>query len=275
MIKKYYADVLSGQTHYRRAGEGKPVVLLHASPMSSQLMEPMMQSLVGHADVIAPDTPGYGQSDPLPAEMLETSDDLSPYVEWLKALFDSLGLEKAALYGTATGAQIAIEFARTYPERLELVILDNAAHFTDQERTEIMEGYFPSIEPEANGAHLQKVWNMARGVFQWFPWYAQDDAHRVSNQEPPIAAVQATALAYLAAGPDYAQAYRRAFKNEDASRVTEISVPVRIIRWQGSVIKRYSDAFDQFDWPSHIQMVHCGGGVAERYQAIASSISEF
>lgn len=275
MIKKYYADVPSGQTHYRRTGEGNPLVLLHASPMSSQLMEPLMQHLAVSADVIAPDTPGYGQSDPLLAKTLQETDDLSPYVEWLKAFLDSLGLQKIALYGTATGAQIAIEFARAFPERLEYIILDNAAHFTDQQRTDIMGEYFPSIEPQADGAHLQKVWDMAQGLFQWFPWYAQDDAHRVSNQEPPLAAVHATALAYLNAGTDYAQAYRRAFQNEDASRVAEITVPVRIIRWQGSVIKRYSEAFDQFEWPDHIKMVHCGEGGAERFEAIRSVVTEF
>jgi len=275
MIKKFYADVQGGQTHYRRTGEGNPLVLLHASPMSSELMQPLMQSLSGLADVVAPDTPGYGQSDSLPIDILKATDDLSPYVHWLSAFLDSLNLEKVALYGTATGAQIAIEFARAFPDRLEYVVLDNAAHFTNQERTDIMDGYFPSIAPEADGGHLQKVWDMARGVFQWFPWYAQDDNHRVSNEEPPVGMVHATALAYLAAGSDYAQAYQRAFRNEDANRVVEITVPVRIIRWQGSVIKRYSDGFDQFEWPEHIQMMHCGNSVAERYESIANVVKDF
>ena len=272
MILKNYANLATGQTHYRRSGSGQPVVLLHASPMSSEVMLPTIESLCDVADVISPDTPGYGQSDSLPKEMLDASEDLSVYVEWLASFLDDLGLQKISLYGSATGAQIAIEFARAYPERLTCVILDNAAHFTDQERTDIMRDYFPSIEPKADGAHLLDVWNMAGAVFNWFPWYQQDDAHRVSNVLLPPAAVHSVAMAYLSAGEDYAQAYRRAFANERAERVQEISAQtaVYIIRFKGGVLKKYTDRFDGFSWPEHIKMVHC----EDRYATIKSLVSK-
>ena len=122
----------------------------------------------------------------------------------------NLGVTEVALYGSATGAQIAIEFAKAYPEKCRQLILDNAAHFTDSERDDIMSRYFPSIEAQADGAHLQTAWTMAHGLFKWFPWYAQDHDHLIHDDEPPTAMVHATALAYLTAGKDYAQAYRRA-----------------------------------------------------------------
>lgn len=270
MILKNYANLATGQTHYRRSGSGQPIVLLHASPMSSELMLPAIELLHDVADVIAPDTPGYGQSDALPQDLLEADADLSPYVDWLLSFIDELGLEKIALYGSATGAQIAIEFARTYPNRLDFVVLDNAAHFNDQERSEIMRSYFPSIEPKADGSHLQNVWDMAAAVFQWFPWYQQDEAHRVSSVNMPPAAVHSVAMAYLSAGEDYAQAYRRAFANERAERVLEISAEttVHILRSQGSILKQYSDRFDDYQWPDHIKMLLCEGGANERYAAI-------
>ena len=276
MIRKFYADLADGhQTHYRRAGAGSPLVLLHASPMSSALMVPLIERLSDMADVIAPDTPGYGQSDPLPPEQLEADADLTPYVNWLAEFIDSQGLDAVGLYGTATGAQIAIEFARCRPDRVRFVVLDNAAHFTGDERDAITRDYFPSIAPEADGSHLQRAWEMAYGVFQWFPWYQQDDTHRISDQAPPTAAVHATAMAYLIAGEHYAEAYRRAFNNEDASRVLDVAAPVRVIRWQGSVLKQYADRYDDFDWPPHIQMIHCGADVAERYAAIRRAVEEF
>ena len=276
MIRKFYADLADGhQTHYRRAGAGSPLVLLHASPMSSALMVPLIERLSDMADVIAPDTPGYGQSDPLAQEQLKAAVDLTPYVNWLAKFINTMELQTVGVYGTATGAQIAIEFARRFPDRVQYVVLDNAAHFTDDERDAITRDYFPSIAPEADGSHLQQAWEMARGVFQWFPWYRQDDAHRISDQAPPAAAVHATAMAYLIAGEDYAEAYRRAFNNEDASRVLDIEVPVRVIRWQGSVLKHYADRYDDFDWPPHIQMVRCEADVAERYAAIRRVVKEF
>lgn len=275
MIKKYYADQVQGQTHYRRAGSGRPMVLLHASPMSSELMVPLIGTLSASADVIAPDTPGYGQSDSLAESILASADDLTPYVEWLCNFLNALGLEKIGLYGTATGAQIGIEFARIYPERLDFLILDNAAHFTDDERHEMMRHYFPSVEPKSDGSHLNDVWKMAHGVFKWFPWYAQDQEHQISEADPPTPAVHATAMAYLAAGIDYAQAYKRAFNNEDASRVTEITVPTRVIRWDGSVLKKYADRYDDFDWPSNVKMCHCSGSISDRNIAILEALSEF
>jgi len=275
MLIKNYANLVSGQTHYRRAGEGSPMVLLHASPMSSQWMEPFFNTLHDVADVIAPDTPGYGNSDPLPAALLETTTDLSPYVEWLHEFIEKMGLDKIGLYGTATGAQIAIEYARTYPEKLNFVILDNAAHFTDHQRKEIMAQYFPDIAAKADGSHLLDVWNMAAGSSQWFPWYAQDDEHKIADAKPPAALVHAMTMAYLSAGEDYAQAYRRAFLNEDANRVVDIKVPVRVIRWSNSILKKYSDQYDQYDFPEHIQMCFCAGGPEERFAAIRSAATEF
>ena len=56
------------QLHYRSQGANHlpVIVLLHASPMSSANMLPIMNALSDSFKVIALDTPGYGQSDPLP-----------------------------------------------------------------------------------------------------------------------------------------------------------------------------------------------------------------
>ena len=93
--------------HFRAAGA--PLIMLHASPMSSAAMVPLMLALADRATVIAPDTPGYGQSDPLGMP----GDDLLPYIDALDRFRSGLGITKAGFYGTATGAQIAIEYAKT------------------------------------------------------------------------------------------------------------------------------------------------------------------
>ena len=56
---------------YREAGmantraDTPTLVLLHASPRSSAMFEPWMQTLSLNWRVLAIDTPGYGGSDPL------------------------------------------------------------------------------------------------------------------------------------------------------------------------------------------------------------------
>jgi pimeloyl-ACP methyl ester carboxylesterase len=53
------------QVHYRRGGRGPVVLLLHQSPQSSRDMEPLFATW-GHAfTLIAPDSPGYGFSEPM------------------------------------------------------------------------------------------------------------------------------------------------------------------------------------------------------------------
>jgi hypothetical protein len=85
--------------------------------------------------------------------------------------------------------------------------------------------------------------------------------------------IHAITMAYQQAGPDYARAYRAAFRNEDARRVRGIGKPVAVIRWAGSILKPYSDRYDAFDWPAHVRMVHCGPTQEERLAAIADAVS--
>jgi len=264
VIRRAYVDTpLAGgtiQTHYRTAGEGRPLVLLHPSPLSSAFMTPVIDTARDLYRVIAPDTPGYGASDPLP----EPGEDLAPYCDWLEAALDALGLERVLLYGSATGAQIAIEFACRRPARLEGLVLENAVHFEDDEREHILANYFPSLAPRADGAHLLEAWRMADALFRGFPWFEAP----MDGPAPPVGLVHATALGYLEAGEDYARAYRAAFRNERAERLARVPVRTAVMRWAGSVLKAQADRLDAFDWPAHITM-HPSGPTAEaRFAAL-------
>jgi len=258
------------QTHYRCSGSGPALVLLHPSPLSSAFMEPLIKLFEGRVRVFAPDTPGYGASDPLP----EPTEDLSAYVDWLHRFLQSQELSSAGIYGSATGAQIAIQFARTHPEMADYLVLDNAVHFTDEERHRIMKDYFPDMSPQADGSHLQLAWHMSAMLYQYFPWFDQDEDCKVSDAQAPVELIHGTAMSYLVAGTDYDRAYRAAFRNEDARRVQTITRPTRILRWKGSILRRYADRLDDFEWPDHIKMVHCEASPEARYDALTDIIAE-
>ena len=129
-MKKNYADIGLGdstlQIHYLRGGTGAPLILLHPSPLSASWLQPQCRALIGQFDCIAPDTPGYGGSDPLPEQPL----NLQPYVLAVASFLDALGLDRTLFYGSATGAQIAIEFAKTFPDRCDGLLLENVAFLT-------------------------------------------------------------------------------------------------------------------------------------------------
>ena len=258
------------RVHFRSAGTGPPLVMLHASPMSSAALLPFIGVAAEFATVIAPDTPGYGWSDPLQ----EPSADLSGYVAALQVFSARLGLESFGLYGTATGAQIAIEFSKTYPARVDYLILDNAAHFTDEENRDVVSGYFPDLTPDPTGSHLTRTWSVSRDQCVFFPWHRNTPETRLPAGAVNTAVVHQMAMEFLQAGKDYDRAYRAAFANERMERALAVTVPAIIMRWQGSILKPYTDRFDSVEWPDNFTMLHKGPTRGQRIEAFRSIFTE-
>jgi pimeloyl-ACP methyl ester carboxylesterase len=258
------------QIHYREKGEGAPVVMLHPSPLSSNFMQPLMSLFSKQSRTIAMDTPGYGQSDPLPVQ----GEGLANYVAAVHDFIVALGLEKPVIYGSATGAQIAIDYGKAYPDETRGLLLDNASWLYDSEREEIMKSYFPDISPQADGSHFQLVWKMVTQLYNYFPWYDTSEAGKVNDLKMPVAMLHQTALEYFNAGSDYDLAYRAAFWNEDDEKLKGLKIPTRIIRWQDSLIKEYADRLDNAELPDNIEMRFCDSGVEVRYAGLESALKE-
>ena len=250
--------------HYRVTGSGPPLFALHPSPLDSAFMAPLMARLADRATVIAPDTPGFGESDPLPGPI----DDLSPCVRAMKALRQALGLERVGVYGSATGAQIAVEWAKAEPKALSGIMLDNAAAFDDAERRQIIEGYLPDVTPSADGSHLARAWLAAHDGTLFFPWQAPATENRIAPEPAPAAAMQVTARGYLRAGPGYASIYRAAFRNERVERLAPVGIALVILRWQGSILARWTGRLDTQSWGAHVTMAHCGPSLDDRWACL-------
>ena len=130
-----FVDINSLQVHYKTAGQGEPVlVLLHgfgASVFSwREVMEPLAESLASEiGTVIAFDRPAFGLTErPMPGQW----EGESPYsakaqVELTVGLLDELGVERAILVGNSAGGTIAVLTALTYPQRVQALVLVDAA----------------------------------------------------------------------------------------------------------------------------------------------------
>jgi 2-hydroxy-6-oxonona-2,4-dienedioate hydrolase len=108
------ASTPSGTIHYNEAGSGDVVVLLHGSGPGAtgwSNFGPNIAELSRSFRVIAPDMPGWGQSD---AVAYEDRDHPQALLE----LLDELGIEKTALVGNSMGGATSIKFASLYPERV-------------------------------------------------------------------------------------------------------------------------------------------------------------
>lgn len=94
---------------YERRGAGPSLVLLHGVGHHRQTWRPVAQELCWDHDVIAVDSPGFGQSPPLPAGAPHTIDSYTDaFAEW----FEQMGLTRPHVAGNSMGGAIALELAR-------------------------------------------------------------------------------------------------------------------------------------------------------------------
>jgi pimeloyl-ACP methyl ester carboxylesterase len=125
LVARYPLKRIAGRAtvSYREAGTGPALVCLHGIGSQSGSWVWQLEALASRFRVIAWDAPGYGESDPLPAEAPSADD----YAGSLAALFDALGLEQAVLIGSSLGALVAGAFAARWPRRVGGLVLLNPA----------------------------------------------------------------------------------------------------------------------------------------------------
>jgi len=111
---------------YREAGppDAPTIVLLHGFPSSSRMFETLIPLLATRYHLIAPDYPGFGQSDaPSPVRYRYTFDHLA---ETTNALLDQLGLKHYTLYMQDYGGPVGFRIMVRHPERVDALIVQNA-----------------------------------------------------------------------------------------------------------------------------------------------------
>lgn len=116
---------------YREAGpkDAPTILLLHGFPSSSSMFRNLIPALSDTYHVIAPDYPGYGQSEQPPAEQFEyTFDHLAKIVDEFTV---KLGLTKFAIYVQDYGAPVGYRIATAHPERISGIIVQNGNAYVE------------------------------------------------------------------------------------------------------------------------------------------------
>jgi pimeloyl-ACP methyl ester carboxylesterase len=117
-----FLELAGGRVHLLRGGAGEPVLFLHAAGGAGAWL-PFHAQLAGAGfEVIAPDHPGFGQSDDFPE--VEAIDDL--VYHYLDVL-DGLGLARPHVVGASFGGWIAAEVAVHSPHLIGSLTLLSAA----------------------------------------------------------------------------------------------------------------------------------------------------
>jgi pimeloyl-ACP methyl ester carboxylesterase len=116
---------------YREAGaaDAPVVVLLHGFPTSSNMFRNLIPSLATRYRVIAPDYPGFGQSDvPDRAQFAYT---FAHYADITRTLLNRLNAQRYALYIMDYGAPVGLRVALAEPKKVSALVVQNGNAYED------------------------------------------------------------------------------------------------------------------------------------------------
>ncbi len=101
--------------YYEVAGAGHPLLLIHAGIADSRMWDDQFELFAQQYRVVRYDLRGFGQSE-VPAGPFSNSEDIVN-------LLHLLGIQKTALIGISFGSKVALDFALSYPDMVDALVL--------------------------------------------------------------------------------------------------------------------------------------------------------
>jgi pimeloyl-ACP methyl ester carboxylesterase len=125
-----FVTVYGARIHYVEAGSGAPLILIHGLADNVAVWDSVMPALSARFRVIAFDQIGFGHSDkPL------LNYRISTFVDFLDGFMTELKIERASLVGNSLGGWVAAAFALAHPDRVERLVLSDAAGYAALAKT--------------------------------------------------------------------------------------------------------------------------------------------
>ena len=216
-VRRAYASVGDSQLHYRYAGSpDRPVlVLLHQSPSHSAMYEALMAELDGDFFLLAPDLPGFGNSDPLPLDEPEVADYCAVLQTWLA----SLEIDSYGVFGHHMGAALAACLARLDSDKVSAVALSGPTLMDDAMR-ESLPGRAAPFRPAESGEHLIGMWQRMRG----------------KDGGAPLSLSLRETLSALAAGEQYPTSYRAVAAQDYAADLAALQQPTLVFAGERDIL---------------------------------------
>ncbi len=114
--------------HYKRLGEGRPVILIHGIGGDwREWQENVSDIALDHA-VFALDMPGFGLSQPFDQPL-----SLPWSVAFLTDFMDLLEIPRASMIGHSLGGIVALAFALSWPDRVSRLALVDSVGFGEMD----------------------------------------------------------------------------------------------------------------------------------------------
>jgi pimeloyl-ACP methyl ester carboxylesterase len=154
-IKYRSADVDGLKISYREAGpaDAPALLLLHGFPSAGHMFRDLIPSLADRFHIIAPDLPGFGQSDmPARSHFTYTFDAIASVID---RFTEVIGLKRFAIYVFDYGAPTGFRIAVKHPDRITAIISQNGNAYEEG----LSEGWNPiqTYWKEPSQAHREAL----------------------------------------------------------------------------------------------------------------------
>ena len=254
-IQRHFVAVNGRQVHYRSAGHGPALLLIHQSPQNSRMWLAMMQRYADRYTVIAPDTPGFGYSDPLPGDPMS----IAEFGMATQQFAEAIGLRRCAVFGMHTGGLIATWLAWAEPQRVAALVVDGYAAFTAEESARYGEAYLPPFVPHWDGSHLRWLWARMREQKYFFPWY--DSRAEAAMLIPPhtTASTHQAVMDVLDVGDAYRAGYAAAFRHNDHHWLNQLQMPAWLVYRHDDPLRAHAPRLR--DLPEHVAVIDEPDGI--------------
>lgn len=211
--------------------------MVHQSPRSSAEYAALMQQWGEHFTCIAPDTPGFGQSDPLPG-----APDIADFADALCEFLDALGVGPCPAYGFHSGGIILVTALKRQPQRFRCLAIGGYAIWTEDEMRIFGERYLPEFHPSDYGEHLTWLWNRMLEQSWVFPWFDTREEARLSVAHADVARVNQAVMEMLDAGNHYRAGYGAVLRApRDIPAVDADVPPCLITAYDGDPLQAHID----------------------------------
>lgn len=248
-ITRHFVDVGARLVHYRRCGTGPALLMAHQSPRSSAEYDALMRAWGAQFTCIAPDTPGFGQSDPLPGDP-----SIDDFADGVIELLDALGLDRVAAYGFHSGGIILVTALKRHPARFTRLAVGGYAIWTPAEMALFADQYLPPFEPSGYGEHLTWLWNRMLEQSWVFPWFDVRPEARLPGAHADVARVDQAVREMLDSGAAYRAGYGAVLRApRDIPPADAVTPPVLITAYDGDPLQAHIDRLGPMPkgWAAH------------------------
>lgn len=214
--KTGFANINNAQIYYETAGEGMPLVMIHAGVADSRQWNNEFTDFAQNYQVVRYDMRGYGKSEPVDRDFSHLSDLIS--------LLDTLELhEPLFIMGCSMGGGLAMDFALTQPARVKaLIMVDSGPSGLKLDLP--TPAKFAEAEKAFEDGDLDLVAEIETQI--WF-----DGMNRTPDQVNPVIRKLVYEMDRLALSHEIKQLGKR-LPNTDTpafTRLTELDIPLLVI----------------------------------------------